>query len=200
METFSSQTPHGPALVELTTPDAPRGLLVLGPGASGGIAGADLALAVRVALEQSLAAALVQPPYAVAGRRVPPRGTQTDEAFTHVVAELRARFPTGPLITGGRSYGSRVACRTVGATGADGVVCLAFPLQPPGGRPSRQPELSAVEVPTLIVQGERDAFGVPVPPPLGELVLVGGDHSLKKDHAAIAAALSRWLGALATGG
>lgn len=194
MEALQVTTPHGPARVELTVPAGKvRGLLVLGPGASGGIAGTDLALAVTVAVEHGLAAALVQPPYAVAGRRVPPRGTQTDEAFTSVVAELRRRFPAGPLLTGGRSYGGRVACRTAEATGADGVVCLAFPLQPPKGRPSRQPELTAVTVPALVVQGERDPFGMPEPPANGQVVRVAGDHALGRDQERIREALGSWL-------
>jgi predicted alpha/beta-hydrolase family hydrolase len=37
-----------------------------------------------------------------------------------------------PLIVGGRSLGARVACRTAEATGAVAVLCLAFPLHPPG--------------------------------------------------------------------
>ena len=69
-----------------------------------------------------------------------------------------------PLITGGRSFGGRVACRTSADVGAAGVLCLAFPLHPPG-RPekTRLPELAAVTVPTLVIQGERDPFGVPDP-------------------------------------
>jgi predicted alpha/beta-hydrolase family hydrolase len=67
----------------------------------------------------------------------------------------------GVLVVGGRSAGARVACRTATALGASGVVALAFPLQPPGGRPSRIDELAGAGVPTLVVQGERDAFGRP---------------------------------------
>ena len=193
MDSFNVETRHGPADVGLTAPDGARGLLVLGPGASGHTGSADLALACSVAGSLGMAAAVVQPPYAVAGRRVPPRGSSTDEAFADVVAVLRERFPDGPLVTGGRSFGARVACRTVETTGAHAVLCLAFPLQPPGDRPSRQQELTPVEVPCLIVQGRGDAFGVPTAPPNGELVLVDGDHSLKRDHAAIREALTRWL-------
>ena len=91
-----------------------------------------------------------------------------------------------------------MACRTAAETGAAGVLCLAFPLQPPqrksgAASPSRLPELDAVEVPMLIVQGEGDRFGIP---PAGErrsLVLVAGDHSLRKDPEAVAAAVREWL-------
>ena len=196
MEELTVETANGPAKVLLSEPETTaRGLLVLGPGASGSIGSGDLELACRVGLGRGMAAALVQPPYAVAGRRVPPRGTQTDEAFTAVTAGLRSRFPDGPLITGGRSYGGRVACRTSEVTGSDGVVCLAFPLQPPKGRPSRQDELSAVTVPVLVVQGESDPFGMPEPPASGEIVVVKGDHSLKADAPLIREAIGRWLDA-----
>ena len=103
-----------------------------------------------------------------------------------------------PLIVGGRSSGARVACRTAEGTGAAGVLCLAFPLQPasrPGApeRPSRLPELDAVGVPMLIVQGERDPFGVP-PEAAGRTVArVAGDHGLKGDLPGVTAAVGSWL-------
>jgi predicted alpha/beta-hydrolase family hydrolase len=93
-----------------------------------------------------------------------------------------------------------VACRTAAEVGAVAVLCLAFPLQPPGKaqRPSRLPELDAAGVPTLVVQGSRDPFGVPPAGPGREVVVVDGDHSLRKDHPAIRAALRRWLDQVAT--
>jgi len=103
-----------------------------------------------------------------------------------------------PLIVGGRSLGARVACRTAAATGAAGVLCLAFPLQPPrrsGSAPSqsRLAELDAVSVPTLVVQGERDPFGMPPSGPSRTVVRVPGDHSLRTDVEAVAAAARAWL-------
>jgi predicted alpha/beta-hydrolase family hydrolase len=109
-----------------------------------------------------------------------------------------------PLVVGGRSFGGRVACRTSADVGAAGVLCLAFPLHPPG-RPekSRLDELASVTVPTLVVQGERDPFGVPDPQTLPRghtLAIVNGDHSLKKDAPVIRAAISGWLVAAITTG
>jgi predicted alpha/beta-hydrolase family hydrolase len=99
-----------------------------------------------------------------------------------------------PLIVGGRSAGARVACRTAAATGAAGVLCLAFPVHPPG-RPekSRLDELDAVQVPVLVVQGERDPFGMPPPAPDRTVAKVAGDHGLKSDPEAVAAAVRSWL-------
>jgi predicted alpha/beta-hydrolase family hydrolase len=100
-----------------------------------------------------------------------------------------------PLVFGGRSSGARVACRTAGDGQAVAVLCLAFPLHPPG-RPerSRQDELAAVEVPTLVVQGERDPFGRPAPAHHRELVVVPGGHSLKAGVGEIDRVVGEWLG------
>ena len=59
--------------------------------------------------------------------------------------------------------------------------------------PSRLPELDAVGVPTLVVQGARDPFGIPPSGPLREVVEVPGDHSLRSDIQAVAAVVREWL-------
>src|SRR5690606_22265670 len=102
--------------------------------------------AASVALKAGCAAALVEQPYHVAGRRAPAPAAQVDPAWAAVAEHLTGggtEFAGLPLVTGGRSFGARVACRTAEATGSVGVLCLAFPTHPPG-RPekSRQPELS----------------------------------------------------------
>ena len=104
-----------------------------------------------------------------------------------------------PLVVGGRSLGARVACRTAAETGAVAVLCLAFPLHPPG-RPekSRLAELEAVTVPVLVVQGERDPFGMPPPGPVRTVVRVPGDHGLKVDLAAVKEAVRAWLQSIAS--
>jgi uncharacterized protein len=79
------------------------------------------------------------------------------------------------------------------------VLCLAFPLVPPrrtGTPASRLPELDAVPVPTLVVQGERDPFGMPPPGDRRTVVLVQGDHSLRTDLDAVADAIRGWLAEL----
>ena len=198
-------TPHGDARVHFAYPtDEPVGLMMLGHGASGGVTAHDLGLATEVALGVGLAVALVEQPYRVAGRRAPAPPVQVDAASCAVAEHLRDT-ETGdlPLVTGGRSFGARVACRTAADVGASGVLCLAFPVHPPG-RPekSRLPELTSVTVPTLIVQGDHDPFGVPDPatmPREHTLVVVEGDHSLKKDAPAIRSAITTWLAAVIPG-
>jgi predicted alpha/beta-hydrolase family hydrolase len=156
----------------------------------------DLVAAREAALAEAFSVALVEQPYRVAGRRSPPPAPHLDEAWIAIVAALCEKQLTGlPLIVGGRSMGGRVACRTVEATGAVGVLCLAFPLEPPGRKTpqNRLPELDAVTVPTLVVQGERDPFGIPPPGPTREVATVPGDHGLKADPEAVAAAVRAWL-------
>ncbi|HEX5742101.1 MAG TPA: alpha/beta family hydrolase, partial [Pilimelia sp.] len=96
---------------------------------------------------------------------------------------------------GGRSSGARVACRTAAAVGAAGVLALAFPTHPPG-RPerSRVGELAAVTVPVLVVNGDRDPFGVP-PELVGveRAVRPGERHDLRADPAAVADLVVAWL-------
>ena len=194
-----TKTPRGDARIHLhPAPDA-RGALVLGHGAGGGIEAPDLVAATAAAGSQGFSVALVEQPYRVAGNRSSPAAKKLVAASIAVVEDLVASDLEGlRLIAGGRSAGARVACRTAEATGAAAVLCLAFPLQPPAraGKdpsPSRQPELDAVRVPMLIVQGERDRFGMPESGPNRELVQVNGDHSLRSDREAVRIAVERWL-------
>ncbi len=192
-------TPHGPARIHLDIAADPRGALVLGHGAGGGVGARDLVTAAETARSLGVSVALVEQPYRVAGRRSPAPAHQLDAAWIAVVEHLRAAELTDrPLVVGGRSSGARVACRTAGETGADAVLCLAFPLQPPPRRgkppgPSRLPELDAVTVPTLVVQGERDRFGIPPPDDSRTVAVVSGDHALRTDLRTVADTVRAWL-------
>ena len=175
--------------------------MILGHGAGGGVGAVDLVAATEAGVNEGFSVALVEQPYRVAGRRSPAGAKQLDAAWTAVVDRLRGKELTGlPLVVGGRSLGARVACRTVETTGATAVLCLAFPLVPPSrkGKPpqSRLPELEAVKVPVLVVQGTSDRFGVPPPGARREVVQVAGDHGLKADTDAVAAAVRGWLAGL----
>jgi predicted alpha/beta-hydrolase family hydrolase len=186
-------SPSEPAVVTVATPlgearahcytagRARRGgvSLVLGHGAGGGIGARDLQALALGLPSPGLDVVLVEQPWRVAGKRLAPAPRRLDEAWTAVLAsaDLRLR-PT--VVVGGRSAGARVACRTAVATGATGVLLLAFPLHPPG-RPdqTRTDELGLVDgLPLLLVQGERDSFGGPAefPPGVPVTVVPGADH------------------------
>ncbi len=199
MNTFELDTPHGPANAHLHPAKSPRAALVLGHGAGGGVAAPDLVAATDAAGANGVMVALVEQPYRVAGKRSSPAASVLDAAWTAAVEQLAADQLAGlPLIVGGRSAGARVACRTAEASDAAAVLCLAFPLQPPRRRsgaesPSRLGELDAVKVPTLVVQGERDRFGMPPAAANRAVVVVSGDHGLKSDLDAVGVAVGDWL-------
>jgi uncharacterized protein len=135
MMNLEVDTPHGPAHVHLHSADEREAALVLGHGAGGGVGARDLVAAKDAALSDGISVALVEQPYLVAGRRSPAPARQLEAAWTAVVEQLREGELRGlPLVVGGRSLGARVACRTVEASGAVAVLCLAFPLQPAGAR------------------------------------------------------------------
>jgi len=199
-------TPLGPAVAQVQRPVRAHGTVVLTHGASGRVDGRDV-LAVRDAVVAAgWAVALVQQAWGVAGRRTPPRPGPQDEAWLPVVAALttgRGRLPT-PLVQAGKSNGARVACRTAHLVAADGVLCLSFPLHPPG-RPdvSRAVELReplAHGIPLHVVQGRRDPFGTPAEvraelPPGEWLTEVPGEHTVR-DTAPLVAAAQAFLAAL----
>jgi predicted alpha/beta-hydrolase family hydrolase len=175
--------------------------LVLGHGAGGGVEAPDLVAVTDAVHADGVSVALVEQPYRVAGRRAPAPARQLDAAWQAVIGDLAAAELAGlPLVTGGRSLGARVACRTARETNAVAVLCLAFPLLPPARRSaksappqSRLPELEAVPVPVLVVQGDRDRFGMPPAAASRTVVQVPGDHGLKADLPAVADAVRAWL-------
>lgn len=200
--TMEVATSVGTARVRLERPPRARLLLLLGHGAGGGIDAPDLSALAAVLVADRVAVARVEQPYRVAGRRAPAPARQLDAAWREVAAALRRDrgLRRLPLAVGGRSSGARVACRTADDVGAVGVVALAFPLHPPGKDTSRLPELTAVGVPVLVVQGVRDPFGAPEEftkdgplPPSVTVRAVPGDHSLRAAPGEVVAAVEEWL-------
>ena len=191
------ETPHGTARVHLRRRRAARALLVLGHGAGGSVEAKDLVAATEAALDQGVSVVAVEQPYRVAGRRAAAPAAQLDAAWTSVIEQLSPSLRRLPLIAGGRSSGARVACRTAQATGAIGVLCLAFPLHPPG-RPekTRLGELAAVSARVLVVQGASDPFGMPPEARGREVVVVAGNHSLTGDLDAVRLAVGEWIARL----
>jgi predicted alpha/beta-hydrolase family hydrolase len=179
----------------------PRFLLVLTHGAGGTVMAPDL-LAARDAGQQlgGLVVRVTQP-YRVRGARAPGPPDRQDAAWGEVIAALRPLAPGVPLIQGGRSNGARVACRTAAVVGARGVIALAFPLRPPRpAAPSRADELRMAReggARVLVVNGERDPFGIPGAGDADQVVVVPGEaHALKGHRAIIVAAVTEWLGAV----
>ncbi|TCK20585.1 alpha/beta family hydrolase [Pseudonocardia endophytica] len=197
-------TPYGAARVTLQRGTGrARALLLLGHGAGGGITAPDLAVAARAANAVGVHVGLVEQPYRVAGKRAPAPAAQLDTAWLAVVEAVRAgelgidKRGRLPLVQGGRSSGARVACRTAAEARSRAVLCLAFPEHPPGKpEKTRMPELDAVDVPVLVVQGRTDPFGCPEPGPDRDVVVLTGDHSLRSDRAGVENAVTDWLESL----
>ena len=196
-------TPLGDARLLIAAAADPQAALVLGHGAGGGAHARDLRVLAAELPAAGVTVVRLEHPWRVAGRRIAPRPALLDRGWLAVLPSIET---AGPLVLGGRSSGARVACRTALQLGAAGVVCLAFPLHPPG-RPerSRFDELARSGVPTLVIQGERDSFGTPseFPPGRYEMVAVPhADHGMavptSQDQAAalktIVAAVSAWFG------
>jgi hypothetical protein len=195
-------TAAGPAQVVLERPERPAFLVVLTHGAGGTPDTADVRAVRDAARELGAVTALVTQPYRVRGGRAPGAAAKQDAAWAELVGVLRrATARDGvplPLVQCGRSNGARVACRTAPQAGAVGVVALAFPLHPPGqpGK-SRDAELRGAGTRVLVVNGDRDPFGVPEPDETTDVVILPGEaHALSKDPVAVGAAVAAWLGRL----
>jgi len=192
-------TGAGPARVVLEQPERPTFLVLLTHGAGGTPDTVDI-IAVRDAAQRlGAATALVTQPYRVKGAAAPGSAVKQDAAWAELVGVLRAKTAQDgavlPLIQCGRSNGARVACRTAAHVGAAGVIALAFPLNPPGkpGK-SREEELRGAGVSVLVINGERDPFGVPKPDEATRVVILPGEaHALSKDPSAVGAAVTAWL-------
>ncbi len=198
-------TPHGPARAHLRRATRPRAALLLGHGAGGSVQAPDLLAATEAAVAAGVGVARIEQPYRVAGRRSAPRHPSSTRHGWRSTRQLTtadgAPLAGLPLLSGGRSSGARVACRTATAIAAIGVLCLAFPLHPPqrktdAERKTRLPELEAVTVPVLIIQGDRDPFGMPPASPTRTVVTVAGGHDLKVGLAEVGPAVSHWLGSV----
>jgi predicted alpha/beta-hydrolase family hydrolase len=172
-------TPHGDARLEVHRAGEPMATLLLTHGAGGGIEAPDLQALARDLPRLGITVELLEMPWRVAGRKLAPRPAVLDECFTAVGQALR---PRTPRVVGGRSAGARAAARCATVLHADGCLALAFPLHPPG-KPerSRLDELESAGVTTLVIQGERDAFGRPeeFPQDVDLCVVPLADHALR---------------------
>jgi uncharacterized protein len=194
--TWEVATPAGPAEVALDGAADPAFLLALTHGSNGGLDAPDL-LAVRAeALRLGGAVAGIRQPFRVAGRRAPGAAAVQDEAWLAVIGVLRDRFGDVPLIQCGRSNGARVACRTALKAGARGVIALAFPLRPPWNpRRTRAEELRGAGVEVLVVNGDRDPFGVPDQADATCVHVVPGErHDLGRSPSVVGTVAAEWLG------
>ncbi|WND35229.1 hydrolase [Streptomyces sp. BB1-1-1] len=206
--TESIDTAAGPARVTWHPAKKPRLVLAVGHGAGGGIEARDLRALAAALPAHGVSVALVEQPWRVAGKKLAPAPKTLDVGWRGIWPALAA--PGLPVISGGRSAGARVACRTAAELGAHAVLALAFPLHPPGKpEKSRADELLGTGVPTLVVQGGNDPFGRPHEFPEGAYDLIEvphGDHGFAVPKRAettreqalelITEGVAKWVGSL----
>ena len=185
---IAAATSLGPGRLVVDAAEHPQAVLWLGHGAGGGIEARDLVALAGALPGQGITVVRYEQPWRVAGRRVAPRPAAPDAAWQETAPLVDDIAGGLPLVVGGRSAGARVACRTADSVGAAGVVCLAFPLHPPGKpEKSRRDELLLPAVPVLILQGGRDTFGnadalaaeVGGSPRIRVVSVPGADHGMK---------------------
>ena len=173
-----------------------RALLVLAHGAGAGERHPFMVRYARGLAERGIAIATFDFPYMAAGRKAPDKAAVLEDALRRAVAEAATRpeFAQYKLFIGGKSMGGRMATHVAaapdlwpaGVPALAGVIVFGYPLNPPGGPSKRSPDrvshLARITVPTLIVQGTRDAFGGPddiakAMPRAQVQALTGADHS-----------------------
>ncbi len=201
-------TDAGDARITWHPAKKPRLVLAVSHGAGGGIEARDLRALAGVLPAHGVTVARVEQPWRLAGKKVAPAPKTLDVGWRGIWPALAE--PGLPVISGGRSAGARVACRTAVELGAHAALALSFPLHPPGKpEKSRADELLGAGVPTLVVQGGNDPFGKPEEFPDGDFELIEvpyGDHSfavpkrapLDQDEAVaiITDAVVKWAGSL----
>lgn len=170
-------TPYGDARLYANPARHPTATLLLSHGAGNGVDTPDLEALATGLPRHGITVLRLEQPWRVAGRPVATAPATLDRALRAAADRLRTRTP---LVVGGRSAGARSAARSARTLGAAGCLAMAFPLHPPG-RPerSRLAELRGAAVPTLVVQGERDAMGRPeeFPDDVDLCVVPAADHS-----------------------
>jgi uncharacterized protein len=170
-----------------------RALIVLAHGAGAGHRHPFMVSIAKALAERGIDAVTFNFPYMEQRRRAPDRAPVLEACFRDVVRAVRVRpaLRSSRLFIGGKSMGGRMATHLAAQGDVDalaGVIALGYPLHPPGKpEQARSAHLPAINVPVLIVQGERDAFGTPaeLAPVIESMhadvmlhVVTGGDHSL----------------------
>ncbi|MGW0472704.1 alpha/beta hydrolase family protein [Streptomyces coeruleorubidus] len=208
MASETVETEVGPARITWHTAEKARLVLAVSHGAGGGIEARDLKALAAALPAHGVTVARVEQPWRVAGKKLAPAPKTLDLGWRGIWPALAE--PGLPVVSGGRSAGARVACRTATELGAHAVLALSFPLHPPGKpEKSRATELLGSGVPTLVVQGGNDPFGNPGEFPEGPYELVEvpyGDHGFavpkraeitqEEAVAVITDAVVEWTGSL----
>jgi uncharacterized protein len=199
----------------LHAPGHARACYVLAHGAGAGMTHPFMAAITDALSDRGIATMRYQFPYMEKRSKRPDPPKVAQSAVRAAVAEAAKQLPKLPLFAGGKSFGGRMTSQAQAASALQnvrGLIFLGFPLHP-AGRPSdeRAEHLFAVQIPTLFMQGTRDALAnlsllEPVVARLGKPatleLFAEADHSFhvrgRKDNDVIpelADAVVRWIDA-----
>jgi predicted alpha/beta-hydrolase family hydrolase len=158
--------------------DRARAVALLGHGSATGVESPDLQALAAAMPPRDITVGLVTQSYRFEMNPRVADEESLDQAWTAVWATAAAAVPGVPVISGGRSAGAQVACRTASQLGALAVLALAYPLLGPGS----PQELLATGRPTLVVQGGSDPFGRPaqfprLPPEIEMIEIPSANHT-----------------------
>jgi predicted alpha/beta-hydrolase family hydrolase len=155
MRTQLVETASGPLRIDSYDAARARAVVAVGHGSATGVEAGDLQALSEVLPAAGFSVALITYPYRLTGRPEGRAPEALDEAFTAAFPILASDGV--PVVAGGRSAGSQVACRVGLRLGAVAVLALAYPIRGPGSAR----ELLATGLPYLVVQGTDDPFGTP---------------------------------------
>lgn len=181
MEEQFVSTPVGNARLDWYRANgAQRAVVVLGHGTATGVEAQDLQVLARALPALDITVVLVTQPYRLEGNFRVADEQSLDRAWEALWPVVSAG--DSPVVSGGRSAGSQVACRTARRIGADSVLALAYPLLGPGSAG----ELLRTGKPTLVVQGGADPFGRPdqfpaLPPEMRLVAIPGANHMFARE-------------------
>jgi hypothetical protein len=146
----------------LQVPQKARACYVLAHGAGAGMSHPFMAAIAEGLAERGIATLRYQFPYMEQGRKRPDTPKLAQATVRAAVAEASHLLPELALVAGGKSFGGRMTSQAQAESplsGVRGLVFLGFPLHAPG-RPSdeRGAHLFDIKIPTLFLQGTRDAL------------------------------------------
>jgi predicted alpha/beta-hydrolase family hydrolase len=136
--------------------------VIVAHGAGGDCHGPLIVGVARALASAGCAALRFNFPYREEGRDMPDAQKVLEETYLAAAAAARSHpdFPSGPLVLSGKSLGGRIASQVRERTpGVRALIFFGYPLHPPGGPgTSRESLLAALTLPTLFIQGTRDAL------------------------------------------
>ena len=146
----------------LQVPQKARACYVLAHGAGAGMSHPFMAAIAEGLAERGIATLRYQFPYMEQGRKRPDTPKLAQATVRAAVAEASRLLPGLALVAGGKSFGGRMTSQAQAESplsGVRGLVFLDFPLHA-AGRPSdeRGAHLFDIKIPTLFLQGTRDAL------------------------------------------